>query len=155
MAETIIDQIVAGLRSIAPEAYPERGELRNIRVVGHTPKTDHYIYEVVIDFADGNERIAAKVYRAGKCGAAGAAKMARTESANLTRVHELFHKRSLAGVPRPLGDFRELGAVVAEKLSGLPMQSIIMKAALLPGYADRGVLIAAARKAGQWLRNFH
>jgi hypothetical protein len=58
-------------------------------------------------------------------------------------------------VPRPIGDFSSLGAVVAEKFTGLPLQSIIMKAALLPGYADRGVLAVAARKAGEWLRNFH
>lgn len=155
MAENVIEHIVTGLRSVVAASYPDRGELRNIRVVGHTPKTDHYIYEVVVDLADGSERIAAKVYRAGKCGAAGAVKMARIEFGNLTRVHELFHKRNLTGVPRPLGDFCELGAVVAEKFSGLPLQSIIMKAALLPGYADRGILVAAARKAGEWLRNFH
>ncbi|MBV8205831.1 MAG: hypothetical protein JO041_03485 [Acidobacteria bacterium] len=169
MAENIIDQIVAGLRSVAVEAYPERGDLRNIRVVGHTPKTDHYIYEMVADFSQGGERIAAKIYRGTKCGTAGAVKMARTEWANLNRVYELFRKRNLAGVPRPLGDFRELGAVVAEKLNGLPLQSIIMKAALLPGFTERyasaaedgepasgrGVLSIAARKSGEWLRNFH
>ncbi|HZU23009.1 MAG TPA: hypothetical protein VE998_09280 [Terriglobales bacterium] len=155
MAENVIDQIVAGLRTVVPGAYPDRGELRNVRVVGHTPKSDHYIYDVVVDFAQGSERIAAKVYRASKCGSAAAVKMARTESANLNRVYELFSKRNLSGVPRPLGDFTALGAVVAEKFSGLPLQSIIMKAALLPGYADRGVLSVAARKAGEWLRNFH
>ena len=155
MAENIIDQIVAGLRTLVPAAYPERGELRNVRVVGHTPKTDHYIYDVVVDFAQGSERIAAKVYRASKCGSAGAVKMARTESSNLNRVYELFHKRNLSGVPRPIGEFAHLGAVVAEKFTGLPLQSIIMKAALLPGYADRGVLNVSARMAGEWLRNFH
>ena len=155
MAESVIDQIVAGLRGMIADACPGRGELRNVRVVGHTPKIDHYIYDVVVDFSQGSERIAAKVYRANKCGSAGAVKMARTEAANLTRVYDLFRKRNLTGVPRPLGDFTELGAVVAEKFSGLPLQSIIMKAALLPGYADRGVLALAARKAGEWLRNFH
>src|SRR5438270_12678340 len=123
MAENVIDQIVAGLRTIVPGTYPERGELRNVRVVGHTPKTDHYIYDVVADFAQGSERIAAKVYRGSKCGAGGAVKMARTEAGNLNRVYELFKKRNLSGVPRPLGDFTELGAVVAEKFSGLPLQS--------------------------------
>lgn len=155
MAENVIDQIVAGLRSVVLGAYPERGELRNVRVVGHTPKTDHYIYDVVVDFAQGSERTAAKVYRAAKVGSAGAVKMAKTEAANLNRVYELFRKRNLTGVPRPLGDFGDLGAVVAEKFTGLPLQSIIMKAALLPGYADRGVLAIAARKAAEWLRNFH
>lgn len=156
MAENVIEQIVAGLRTIVQGAYPNRGELKNVRVVGHTPKTDHYIYDVVADFTEGSERIAAKVYRGAKCAASGGAvKMARTEAANLNRVYELFKKRNLSGVPRPLGDFTDLGAVVAEKFSGLPLQSIVMKAALLPGYADHGVLAAGARKAGEWLRNFH
>jgi hypothetical protein len=155
MAENVIDQIVAGLRSTIPATYPQRGELRNVRVVGHTPKTDHYIYDIVADFADGSERIAAKVYRPAKCGGAGAVKLARTESANLARIYELFRKRNLSGVPRPVGDFSDFGAVVAEKFIGLPLQSIIMKAALLPGYADHGVLVTAARKTGEWLRNFH
>ena len=41
-----------------------------MRVVGRTPKLDHYTYEIVLDFAEGSERVSAKVYRAGKCGAA-------------------------------------------------------------------------------------
>jgi hypothetical protein len=81
--------------------------------------------------------------------------MARTEFANLSYVYKIFEKKGLTGVPRPLGDFTQLGAVVTVKFSGLPLQSIIMKAALLPGYADHDVLKAAARKAGEWLRSFH
>ncbi|MGE0407454.1 MAG: hypothetical protein AB7O65_14255, partial [Candidatus Korobacteraceae bacterium] len=42
-----------------------------------------------------------------------------------------------------------------EKLVGLPLQSIIMKAALLPGYADHKTLRTAAAQAGAWLRSFH
>ena len=76
MAENVMDQIVATLRQDGVKYYPQRGELRNVRVVGHTPKTDHYIYDIVIDFADGSERVAAKVYRAGKCGPLGAQGMA-------------------------------------------------------------------------------
>ena len=155
MAENIIEQIVAGLRATIPSIYPQHGELRNVRVVGHTPKTDHYIYDIVIDFAAASERVAAKIYRGSKVGAAGARNMAKTETANLGRVYEVFHRRNLSGVPRPVGDFTDLGAVVAEKFSGLPFQSIIMKAALLPGYADQGLLKLAARKAGDWLRSFH
>jgi len=155
MAENVIDQIVNGLRGLVPGIYPERGELRNVRVVGHTPKTDHYIYDVVVDFANGSERIAAKVYRSTKLGGAGAKNLAKTEFSNLTHVYEVFRKRNLNGVPRPIGDFADLGAVVSEKFTGLPFQSIIMKAALLPGYADHGLLGMAARKAGEWLRNFH
>jgi len=37
----------------------------------------------------------------------------------------------------------------------MPLQSIIMKAALLPGYAHHDTLGLAARKAGEWLRGFH
>jgi hypothetical protein len=129
------------------------GELRNVRIVGHTPKNDHYIYDLVIDFAGGTQRVAAKVYRSSKPGAAKA--MAKQESGNLERIYSTFQKKRLSGVPRPIGDFSELGAVVSEKFSGLPLQSIIMKAALLPGYADRGTLKAAARKTGEWLRSFH
>lgn len=155
MAENVMDQIVAELRRSAPEHYPHRGELRNVRIVGHTPKNDHYIYDIVLDFADGSERLAAKVYRASKCGPQGARERARTEAANLQQVYSIFHKKKLDGVPRPIGQFSELGAVVAEKFNGLPLQSIIMKAALLPGYADRGTLAVAAQKTGEWLRSFH
>jgi hypothetical protein len=155
MPETVMDQIVSELKRSGNSYYPQRGDLRNVRVVGHTPKSDHYIYDIVIDFADGNERLAAKVYRASKCGQQGARTMAQTEAGNLYYVHDLFEQRRLGGVPRPIGDFTEFGAVVAEKFNGMPLQSIIMKAALLPGYADHGNLTEASRRTGLWLRNFH
>jgi hypothetical protein len=155
MPETVMDQIVSDLKREGGRYYPQRGELRNVRVVGHTPKNDHYIYDIVIDFADGSERLAAKVYRASKCGQQGARSMAQIEAGNLSKIYEIFEKRGLSGVPRPIGDFSEVGAVVAEKFNGLPLQSIIMKAALLPGYADHGALANAARQTGLWLRNFH
>ncbi len=155
MPENVMDQIVSELKRNGQSFYPEHAELRNVRVVGHTPKNDHYIYDIVIDFADGSERLAAKVYRANKCGAQGAHNLARLEAGNLRHTHSIFQKRKLKGVPRPIGDFTELGAVVAEKFSGLPLQSIIMKAALLPGYADRGTLSQAAQQTGAWLRSFH
>ncbi|HWR13193.1 MAG TPA: hypothetical protein VN577_00080 [Terriglobales bacterium] len=150
-----MDHIVSELKRTGQSYYPGRGELRNVRVVGHTPKSDHYIYDIVIDFADGSERLAAKVYRASKCGQQGARTMAQTEGKNLATVYELFRERNLSGVPRPVGDFTDVGAVVSEKFNGLPLQSIIMKAALLPGYADNGHLAGAARQTGLWLRNFH
>src|SRR5437899_3295215 len=153
MAENVIEQIVAELRESAPRLYPAHPELRNVRVVGHTPKSGHYIYDVVIDFNDGSERVAAKVYRTAKSNGQ-ARKMAQMETANLERVHKVFAKKGLTGVPRPLGEFSELGAVVAEKVSGMPLQSIIMKAALLPGCNTAG-LTGAARRAGEWLRQFH
>ncbi len=149
MAESVMEQMVAELRRSAGDFYPGAGELRNVRVVGHTPKSDHYIYDIVIDFAECNERLAAKVYRASKCGPQGARRIARLELSNLQHVYKIFQKKSLPGVPRPVGDFSDLGAVVSEKLNGMPLQSIIMKAALLPGYADGGTVGLAARKSGE------
>jgi hypothetical protein len=153
MAENVMEQIVSELRQSTRRLYPAHSELRNVRVVGHTPKTDHYIYDIVIDFADGSERAYAKVYRAK--GTAGPKGIAATENANLKKIHDLVEKGKLVGVPRPLGDFSAVGAVVAEKLAGIPMQSIIMKAALLPGYADHGMLDHTASNAGEWLKAFH
>jgi hypothetical protein len=155
MPESVVDQIVAELRRSASTFYPHRQELKNVRVVGHTPKPEFYIYDIVIDYSDASERVAAKVYRAGKGGPQQARSLARTECSNLSRTWNLFEKKKLKGVPRPIGDFTDLGAVVAEKLVGVPLQSIIMKAALLPGYADVGTLGVAARMTGEWLRNFH
>jgi hypothetical protein len=150
-----MEQIVSELRANGAQYYSGRGVPRNVRVVGHTPKSDHYIYDMVVDFEDGSERVAAKVYRPNRCGPKGAHAMARQEYGNLQRVYQAFQKRKLPGVPRPLGDFTPLGAVVAEKFTGFPLQSLIMKAALLPGYADGAILKAAARRTGEWLRGYH
>lgn len=122
-------------------------------MVGHTPKSDHFIYDIVMDFAGSSERLAAKVYRGGK-NANSARNLAQKERANLEKVYAAFQRKKLTGIPRPLGDFAAHCAVVTEKISGLPLQSIIMKAALLPGYATND-LFDAARQAGEWLRNFH
>lgn len=149
-----MDQIVAELKASGTKHFPQRKELRNVRIVGHTPKSDHYIYDLVMDFEDASERLAAKVYRARNGGIA-TKNPAKQEYANLRRVHEIFEKKRLTGIPRPIGDFSDLGSVVTEKLAGMPLQSIIMKAALLPGYADRGTLQVAARRTGEWLHNFH
>lgn len=155
MAESVIDQIVAELRNSAGAHYPRHAALKNVRVVGHTPKLDHFIYDVVIDFEDGSERLAAKVYRASKYKDNAARNMARIERANIAHAYGIFEAKNVEGVPRPIGDFGELGAVVSEKFIGLPLQSIIMKAALLPGYADHGTLDNAASLAGAWLKSFH
>src|SRR5579864_7796580 len=77
MPESVMEQIVSELRANAAQYYPGREAPRNVRVVGHTPKADHYIYDMVIDFADGGERVAAKVYRPNRCGPKGAHAMAR------------------------------------------------------------------------------
>src|SRR5262249_8105590 len=138
----------------AIDYYPQKGELTNLRVVGHTPKTDHMIYDVCADLTDGTGRMAIKIYRPAKCGG-NARPVARMETVNLQHAFQATVKRKMGGVPRPLGDYSEFGAVVAEKISGLPLQSIIMKAALLPGFADTGSIGLVARRAGEWLRGFH
>jgi hypothetical protein len=56
-----MDQIVVELCRSAMEYYPERSQLRNMRIVRHTPKNDYYIYDIVVDFADGSERLAKEV----------------------------------------------------------------------------------------------
>ena len=150
-----MEQIISELNQNGRNFYPQSGELKSVRVVGHTPKSDHYIYDIVMDFADSSERLAAKIYRASKCGAPGARGLATLEADNLRHVYSIFDKKKLKGAPRPLGDFAEAGAVVAEKLPGLPLQSIIMKAALLPGFDGRSALTEAARQTGAWLRSFH
>lgn len=155
MPGSVMEQIVAELRDSALSLYPQRSELRNVRVVGHTPKSQHYVYDMVIDFADGSERVSAKVYRPGKDGADGSRAKAKSEAANLNHVYKLSQKSKLSGVPRPMGDFTDLGAVVTEKFAGIPLQSIIMKAALLPNFDDEGGLNLAAYKTGEWLRAFH
>jgi hypothetical protein len=150
-----MDLIVAGLRELAADHYPGHGPLKNVRVVGHTPKTEHFIYDVVIDFETGSERVAAKVYRSSRNGQQNAGNMARLEHENITKLHALFDKKRLQGIPRPIGDFTAQCAVVTEKFPGVPLQSIIMKGALLPGFADNGALKQGASMAGLWLRNFH
>lgn len=155
MAENVMDHIVADLRNTATTHYPAHGELRNVRIVGHTPKNDHFVYDLVIDFERASERLAAKVYRASKSGPQGARNLARLELDNLAHAYELFEKKKLEGIPRPVGDFTDVGAVVTEKFSGVPLQSIVMKGALLPGYADNGAVAVAASMTGHWLRNFH
>ena len=155
MPDSVMEEVVSELRSNGERYYPQHGTPRNVRIVGHTPKPDHYIYDLVVDFNEGIERVAAKVYRQNKCGPRGASGMAQLEHGNLTRVYNAFQKKKQGGVPKPLGDFTRLGTVVAEKFNGLPLQSLIMKAALLPGYADAGMLKFASRKAGEWLRSYH
>ncbi|HEV2964238.1 MAG TPA: hypothetical protein VG649_20590 [Candidatus Angelobacter sp.] len=154
MAETVLDQILAELQHHAAEHYPQSGELKNLRVVGHTPKTDHFIYDVCADFPNSMERLAIKIYRSNK--SSGNAKAAaKIENRNLAHIRQLLQRKKLNGLPRLIGDFSEQGAVVTEKISGLPLQSIIMKAALLPGFADNGSIALVARRAGEWLRAFH
>jgi len=155
MSETVLEQILADLRENAEKHYPKHGGVRNVRVVGHTPKNDHFIYDASMEFAETSERVAIKIYRPGKCG--GNAKgTAKQENTNLQYVNQtVLAKKKLDGIPRVLGDYSEFGAVVTDKVPGLPVQSIIMKAALLPGFADNGSISLVAQRAGEWLRTFH
>lgn len=154
MSESTLDQVLVDLRENLTGYFTGRGELRNLRVVGHTPRNDHFIYDACADFAGGSDRIAIKIYRSSRCGG-NARGLARQENANLQYVQQTLSRRKLAGVPQPIGDYSEFGAVVTEKISGLPLQSIIMKAALLPGFADNGSIALVARRSGEWLRLFH
>ena len=153
LADSGMDRIAAEIKIRAAEWYPARGEARAVRIVGRTPKADHYIYDLVVDFAHGCERLAAKLYRAGKSGEAGARRVAAAESQHLRSIWLIARAGELAGIPRPLGDFSALGAVVSEKLVGIPLQSTIMKAALLPGHEGLGLLHSAATASGTWLRS--
>ncbi len=153
MADIVLDQIVDDLRSSGCRYFPQHSEVRAVRVVGHTPKPDHYIYEIVLDFPQASQRVNAKIYR-GKAGGRTPQESAMQEARNLEFVHQAFERRKLDGVPRPIGDFTDLGALVSTKLNGLPLQGIIMKAALLPDCGNHGLLETAARRAGEWLQQF-
>jgi hypothetical protein len=155
MADTVLDQIVDNLRNSATDLFPQHSKLRSVRVVGHSPKAGYCTYEIVLDFADGRERVSAKIYRPGKSGPPAARERASREAANLGRIAEAAMRHRLTGVPRPIGSFAELGAVVSDRLSGLPLQSVLMKAALLPASASNAGLDLAARRTGEWLRRFH
>lgn len=154
MADNTLDHIVDELRSSGSKYFPQHSEVKAVRVVGHTPKPDHYTYEIVVDFIDAGERVNAKLYR-GKSGSKGPQELAGKEAQNLHFAHQTAEKRDLNGVPRPIGDFAQLGAVVSTKVNGLPLQSIIMKSALLPGDGNHHLLESAARQAGEWLQQFH
>ena len=154
MAENVVDQVIARLRSSLSEHYPDRGPCKAVRLVGHTPKPEHYTYDLVGEFAHGSERISCKVYR-GKSAKDTPKSLASREIANMTFAYDASIANKIGGIPRPLDDFSDLGAVVSEKVPGVPLQSIIMKAALLPGYADFKVLNESAVNAGEWLQRFH
>lgn len=155
MSDAVLDQIVDSLRNSGTDSFSDHSELKAVRVVGHTPKSDHYTYEIVMDFADGSERVSAKIYRHNKASAPPPRELARRELANLQQVSQACVASNLEGIPRAIGDFSAQGAVVCTKINGLPLQSIVMKAALLPDFANDGVLDLAARRTGEWLRRFH
>jgi hypothetical protein len=149
-----LDQIVEHLRNSGSRYFPQYAAVNSARVVGHTPKPDYCTYEIILDFPESSERVNAKVYRA-RPGGHSPQELAKGESRNLQFAHQTAERRKLQGVPMPVGDFSELGAVVSTKVPGLPLQSIIMKVALLPDGSHHQLLELAARQAGQWLRHFH
>ncbi|HLI62299.1 MAG TPA: hypothetical protein VKV05_02785 [Terriglobales bacterium] len=149
-----LDQIVEHLRTSGPRYFPEYAAVSSVRVVGRTPKPDYYTYEIVLDFPQGSERVNAKIYR-GRSGPRTTKELARDEIRNLQFAYQTAERRKLQGVPRPVGDFSELGTVVSTKVNGLPLQNIIMKVALLPDRGHHRLLELAARQAGQWLQQFH
>ncbi len=155
MSDSVLDRIVSGLRNSYSRYFPEHSELRDIRVVGHTPKVDYCTYEIVLDFDGSSERVSAKIWRTGKAASGGPQALASNEAENLRFAYEASAKRKLSGVPRPVGDFTESGAVVSTKINGLPLQSIVMKAALLPDSGNHALLKMAASHAGEWLQQFH
>jgi hypothetical protein len=148
MATKVLDQIITELRTIVGTTYPQRGELGNIRLLGHIPKKDYVAYDLCADFSDGVERFVAKVYRPDRIA------MAQVETANLQYVHRTISSKKLNGIPCLLGNFADRCAVVTTKISGLPLQPIIMKAALLSDDGNDGSLALVASRTGKWLRAF-
>jgi hypothetical protein len=157
MAENALDQIVERLRDSGAKYFPGHSAVKAVRVIGRTPKPEHCVYEIVVEFARENERVNAKVYRPGACGNSTPQALAANEVQNLTFAWQAARREGLDGVPRPLGDFSELGAVVSTKTAGLPLQNVIMRTALLPGLdsGKQGLLETAARQTGVWLAQFH
>ena len=154
MADNVLDQIIEKLRSSGSAYFPQHSELQTVRVVGHTPKPDQCTYEIVLDFERDSERVSAKIYRGAKS-ISRVQLLAKSELDNLNFAYQACSKRKLGGVPRPIGDFTELGAVLSTKINGLPLQSILMKVALLPQSGNQGLLRKAATQAGEWLQQFH
>src|ERR1700685_3500968 len=109
MPDNALDQIVGDLRSSGSTYFPQYSEVKSVRVVGHTPKPDHYTYEIVVDFTNGSERVNAKLYRA-RAGSRAHQEQPKQEAQNLRFAHQTVTKRKLNGIPRPVGDYAELGA---------------------------------------------
>src|SRR6201999_4277489 len=98
MPDSTLDQIVEHLRNSGCTYFPYYSAVKAARVVGHTPKPDHYIYEIVLDFPEGSERVNAKVYR-GKTGAHSPQDLAKIETENLQFTQGIFERKKLDGVP--------------------------------------------------------
>jgi len=155
MADTVLDQIVASLQNSGTELFPNHSKLKLIRVAGHLPKPGHCTYEIILDFSDARERLSARIYRDGKPGSPSAQDLARSELAVLQQISQACASHNLNGLPRAVGDFTAVGAVVSTRIQGLSLQSIVVKAALLPNFKSDTLVDIAATHAGKWLRRFH
>ena len=102
MSDSALDQIVDDLRSSGSKYFPQHSEAKTARVVGHTPKPDHYTYEIVLDFPDGSERVNAKIYR-GRSGGRTPQESALRESQRLHFAHETAQRRHRAAIRRSPG----------------------------------------------------
>ena len=136
-----MEQIVSVLAAGRGALVPQRGEMRNVRIVGHTPKNDHYIYDAVMEFANGGERLAIKVFRANRCG------VHRGQESGGAGAEDTSECPRAGGSEKARREFPgrweilpKLGRSSAKSFPAFRLQSIIMKAALLPGYADWGTL---------------
>src|SRR5215467_2340332 len=107
MSDSALDLIVEDLRGSGSKYFPQRSDVKTARVVGHTPKPDHYTYEIVLDFPDGSERVNAKLYR-GKNAGRSPQEAALREAQNLQFAHDMAQKRAIRGLPRPVGDYAHL-----------------------------------------------
>jgi len=155
MADTVLDQIVASLQNSGAELFPNHSKLKLIRIAGHLPKPGHCTYEIILDFSDARERLSARIYRDGKTGSPSAQDLARRELTVLHRISQACAAHNLDGLPQAVGDFTTLGAVVSRRIQGLSVQSIVVKAALLPNFKSTTLVDMAAAHTGNWLRRFH
>ena len=103
MADSVLDEIVDTLRTSGLEYFPQRAELKSVRVVGHTPKPEHYTYEIVMDFSDGTERANAKIYRSHKSGTQAPRDLAKK------RIPQSEVCRSGSAGASPLGSTQAIG----------------------------------------------
>ena len=126
-----------------------------MRVVGHTPKPDHYTYEIVLDFTDGSERVNAKLYR-GKSGSRAHQDQAKQEAQNLHFAHQTATKRKLNGVPRPGRRLRRTGRGREHQSKWPAVAEHHHEGGAAAGRRQPCALLeSSAKQAGEWLQQFH
>ena len=158
MADRVVERIVESLGSLLPSIFPtiQRSERCVWWVARPSPITT--LTKSRLSSATAVSAPMRKCIGPANVGAKRRRSWQKCEAQNLEFVFHAAKKSGLEGAPRPLGDFTGLGALVSTKVDGLPLQSIILKTALLPdlgGGDTKGLLELAARRAGQWLQQFH